>query len=64
MAANNKPRQYVQAGAAMVTQEVQAIILEIARQDDRPVAYVIRKLIEDSPRLKLALKNGLKKKRK
>lgn len=63
MAANKKPRQYEQAGAAMVTTDVQAIILRMAAQDDRPVAYVIRKLIEESPRIKAALKNGKPKKK-
>lgn len=62
MAANNKPRQYRQVGAAMVTAEVQTVILKLAEQDDRPVAYVIRKLIEESPRIKVALKNGKKSK--
>lgn len=60
MAANGKPRHYEQAGAAMVTPEVNEIIQAIAAREDRPVARVIRQLIEEHPRIKAALKPGPK----
>lgn len=45
----------------MVTSEVGEAIAKLALQDDRPIAYVIRKLIEESPRIKAALKKRVKK---
>lgn len=62
MAANKRQRTYELAGGAMVTPEVNAVIQRIAKAEERPIAYVIRKLIEESPRVKTEIGNGAKKK--
>jgi hypothetical protein len=62
MGANGRPRTYELAGGAMVTPRVNAIIKRFAASEDRPIAYIIRKLLEESPRVKAAMKNSKKSK--
>lgn len=40
----------------MLTPEVEAIVIRLAKADERSVAFMIRKLIEDSPAVKAALR--------
>jgi len=62
MGANKRTKTFVLAGGAMVTPAVDAIIKRLAKTEGRPIANVIRLLIEESPRVKAAMKNGAKKK--
>ena len=61
MGANGRPKTYVVAGGALVTPEVNTIIKRLAKQDERSIAFIIRKLIEESPRVKAALRGGKQK---
>lgn len=58
MGANHRPKTYVLAGGAMVTPETRALIKRFAAREERAIAYIIRKLIEESPRVKAELRNG------
>ncbi len=46
-----------------VSPEIGSLIKRFAREDERSVAYIVRRLIEESPRIKSALKNGGKRRR-
>jgi hypothetical protein len=62
MGANGKPKTYELAGGAMVTPDMNVVIKRLAKAEERPIAFIIRKLIEESPRMKAAL-NGKSKER-
>jgi hypothetical protein len=62
MGANGKIKQYNQVAGAVVDARTEEAIRQLAIAEDRPLAYVVRKLIEESPRIVQAL-NGNGKKR-
>ncbi len=44
-----------------VSPDVARVINQMATREDRTPAYMIRKLLEESPRVKAELRNGKKK---
>ena len=57
MGANGKQRRYGQTGVVNLPPVADAVVRKMAAREERSVAYVLRKLVLESPRLKAALKD-------
>jgi len=53
-----KQKQQLELVAGFVPSAVRSIVEKIAKDDDRTISSVVRKLLEESPRVKSALRTN------
>jgi predicted transcriptional regulator len=51
----NKPKEQMAMVGVKVSPAVKDALRALATEDDRPIGYILRKLIEESPRVKQKL---------
>jgi predicted transcriptional regulator len=50
-----KNKQQLELIASMVPPDVKSVVQQIAKESERSASWVVRKLLEESPRVKTAL---------
>ena len=58
MGRTRNPEKLLLVGGAVVTPQVKAVIEQFAKVERRPIAQVLRQLLEESPRIKMELRRA------